>query len=44
MIVFGGLKFSIPGFLGRKIWQVSFGWFDLCGDILGLSKKSDDLW
>ena len=37
---FGGLKFSILFFLGKKIWQVFFGWLDLSRDFLGYSKCS----
>ena len=37
-----GLKFSIPGFFGRKIWQVYFfGWLDLRSDLFGYSKDLD---
>ena len=38
-----GLKFSIPGFFSRKIWQVYFFWWlDLRRDLFGYSKHDLD--
>ena len=37
------LKFSIPGFFSRKIWQVYFFWWlDLRRDLFGYSKHDLD--
>ena len=40
----GDLKFLIPGlFWGRKIWQVFFGWLDLCTkEFFGYLEQSED--
>ena len=31
-------------FLGRKIWQVFFGWLDFSRDFFRYSKQSEDSW
>ena len=41
--IFLGFKFSISRFFGTgNIWQVFLGQLDLCRDILGYSKQSED--
>ena len=31
-------------FLGKKIWQVSFGWLDFSRDFFRYSKQYEDSW